>query len=130
VIPGLIVALLAIAALVYVSGPIRHPRPALDDDLQTSDAEDRKVAALTAILDLETERDVGKLSETDFAELRTDYERDALAALAELDAADEVSDTDPLEREIAALRRSLSAERCSNCGAVRPGGTTCSRCGA
>lgn len=135
-IPGLIVALLAIVALIYVSAPIRRApildngAPLLDDDGPTSDAAARKVAALTAILDLESERDVGKLSEADLDELRSTYEHEALAALAELDAAKAVPAADPLEREIAALRHRLSQDRCPSCGAARPAGTTCARCGA
>ena len=129
-IPGLVVALLAIVALIYVSASIRRPPAVLDDDGATSEAEARKVAALTAILDLESERDVGKLSEADLVELRSTYEHNALAALAELDAAEALSGADPLEREIAALRRRISQDRCPSCGAARPAGTTCARCGA
>ena len=130
VIPGLVVALLAIVALIYVSAPIRRPPAVLDDDGPTSEAEARKVAALTAILDLESERDVGKLSDADLAELRSTYEYEALAALAELDAAEALPAADPLEHEIAALRHRLSQDRCPSCGAARPAGTTCARCGA
>lgn len=129
-IPGLVVALLAIVALIYVSAPIRRPPPIPGDDELTSRAEARKVAALTAILDLESERDVGKLSEADLAELRSTYEHDALVALAEIDAAQALPATDPLEREIAAMRHRLSRDRCPSCGAARPAGTTCARCGA
>ena len=129
-IPGLVVALLAIVALIYVSAPIRRAPPILDDEGDTSEAEARKIAALTAILDLESERDVGKLSEADLAELRSTYEHDALAALADLDAAEALPATDPLEREIASLRHRLSRDRCPSCDAARPAGTTCARCGA
>ena len=122
-------------ALIYVSAPIRRPPileegPIPDDDPATSETQARKVAALTAILDLESERDVGKLSETDLAELRSIYEQEALAALAELDAAEALPAADPLEREIATLRHRLSRDRCPRCGAARPAGTTCARCGA
>ena len=134
-IPGLVVALLAIIALIYVSAPIRRAplddgASILDDEGDTSEAEARKIAALTAILDLESERDVGKLSEADLAELRSTYEHDALAALADLDAAEALPATDPLEREIASLRHRLSQDQCPSCGAARPAGTTCARCGA
>lgn len=128
-IPGLIIALLAVLALVYVTGPVRKP-DAIEEDAAPPEAETTKIAALTAILDLESERDVGKLSETDLVELRTTYEREALAALAELDAAQDLGVEDPLEREIAAMRERLSAERCPRCGAHRQVGTTCTRCGA
>lgn len=129
-IPGMIVAVLAVLALIYVSAPVRHPRPDADDDQATPEAEARKVAALSAILDLESERDMGKLAEADFDELRSTYEHDALLALAELDAAEALPATDPLEREIAAMRERLRAGRCPKCGADRAPGATCSRCGA
>jgi len=129
VIPGLIIALLAVLALAYVTGPLRRPG-AIEDDIAPPEAETRKLTALTAILDLESERDVGKLSEADFVELRSTYESEALAALAELDATDDLGTEDPLEREIAAMRARLSAERCPQCGTHRPVGTTCTRCGA
>lgn len=127
-IPGLIVALLAVAALAYVTGGLRRPGP-IDDGVAPSEPEMRKLAALTGILDLETERDAGKLTEADFAELRSTYEREALAALAELDATPDPNIEDPLEREIAAMRARLSLQKCPHCGAHRPG-TTCTRCGA
>lgn len=129
-IPGLIVAFLAVLALIYVSAPIRRPQQDVDDAQGTPEAEARKVAALTAILDLESERDMGKLSDADFEELRSTYEHDALIALAELDAAEALPATDPLEREIAAMRERLRAGRCPRCGATRAPGATCSRCGA
>lgn len=129
-IPGLIVALLAVVALIYVSAPIRRPHPDIADDRDTSESEMRKVAALTAILDLESERDMGKLSDPDFDELRSTYEHDALVALAELDAAEVTPVSDPLEQEIAAMRERLRAGRCPRCGTARAPGATCSRCGA
>jgi hypothetical protein len=124
-----IVALVAVAALAYVAVPLRRgPRRAFPG---ASDAVERigerKAAALTAIIDLEEERDVGKLSEPDFELLREQYEREALRALQELDAiqATELSDEE-LEAEIAAARARMV---CPSCGRVSPTGGRCSRCG-
>ena len=80
-----------------------------------------------AIVDLEGDRTMGKLSEPDFEALRADYESQALAALRELDALGELSARDrELEAEIAQVRARL---RCPSCGGARVGSERCSRCG-
>ncbi|HEY7876332.1 MAG TPA: 50S ribosomal protein L32, partial [Actinomycetota bacterium] len=100
----------------------------------------RKRAALTAILDMEDERDAGKLSDVDFAALRHEYEAEAAAALVELDALRGSGGTidESLEAEIAAIRARLqddspraaaSLEECPTCGTPRVPGRTCERCG-
>lgn len=126
----LIVGLLAVAALAFVAAPLRR-RDTPEPFDPTSELEDKKLVALTAILDLESERDVGKLSDEDFRELRTVYEAQALDALRELDTMSHVEGTDPLEKEIARVRARISARRCPNCGAERkPGAAPCPACGA
>jgi hypothetical protein len=124
-----IVAVLAVAALAYVATPLRRgPRRAFPDKSDdVARIGERKAAALTAIIDLEEERDVGKLSVRDFELLRDQYEREALTALHELDAiqASELGDEE-LEAEIAAARALLV---CPSCGRPSPTGEQCSRCG-
>ena len=123
------IAVLAVAALIYVAAPLRRgPRFEVDTGpTPQEEARDDKVVALAAIVDLEQERDAGKLSADDFAFLRGEYERDALEALRKLDATGETSLDDELEREIAAARQRLA---CPSCGAPRDAGTPCARCGA
>ena len=127
-----VIAALAVAALAFVAAPIRRK----EQDVVTDPAlelEEQKMVALTAILDLESERDVGKLSEEDFAELRAVYEVQALDALHRLDGvtAPAADSTDPLETEIARVRARLSSSRCPECGGPRrPGTDACPRCGA
>jgi hypothetical protein len=124
-----IVALLALAALAYVAAPLRRgPRRAFPHRSgEVARIGERKAAALTAILDLEEERDVGKLSEQDFRLLRDQYEKEALAALRELDAlqSSELGD-EALEAEIAAARARMV---CPSCGRPNPSGGRCPRCG-
>lgn len=129
---ALVVAVIAVAALAYVAAPLRrHERPAEDQRDPLAELEETKTVALTAILDLENERDVGKLSDEDFAELRAVYEKQALDALHQMDRVPAAEVTDPLEREIAQVRDRLSAGRCSACGARLPtGASVCARCGA
>jgi hypothetical protein len=125
----ILVGLAAVAALTYVVVPIaRGPRVQLRDPGRAEEAEARKHSALSAIIDLEAERDAGKLSEQDFDTLRRSAEAEALAALAEADlvASTELNDDD-LEREIAEMRQRLA---CPTCGALRAPGEGCARCDA
>lgn len=129
-IAAVIVALLAAAALLYVTAPLRKPdveELPSGPSLQQS-AIERKATALTAILDLEEEAGVGKLTQGELETLRAEYEREALLALEQLDriAATPPAD-DPLEAEIAAMKERLA---CPSCGAVRTSGGACSRCDA
>jgi hypothetical protein len=124
-----VIAALAVAALAFVATPIRRKDQGAVID-PTFELEEQKVVALTAILDLESERDVGKLSEEDFSELRAVYEAQALDALHRLDGI-VAEGSDPLEAEIARVRERMSASRCPACGAPRrPGADVCARCGA
>ena len=124
------IALLTLAALVYVTLPLRR-----EDEMEIRgesaalrDAHDRKESALTAIIDVEEEAQVGKLSAEELETLRYEYEREALAALEQLDRMNATPDSDAsLESEIAAMRERLA---CPTCGSMREPGGACSRCDA
>jgi len=130
VIQALLVVTLALAVLAWVVVPLRRG-PKVDEplpSLQLEEADARKRAALVAIVDLETERATGKLSEGDFVTLRAGYEEQALVALREADALrDSTDDDEELEHEIAAIRERL---RCPDCGAARRPGESCEQCGS
>jgi hypothetical protein len=135
VIPVLIVAVLAVIALVWVLGPIRRGVGRdVDPDSRVEEAVAQKEAALTAIVDIENERELGKLSDADFEVLRAEYEREALAALRALEAAEIADEDDRLEAEIAALKAQLgsvsSTATCPECGADRTPGRPCPTCGS
>jgi hypothetical protein len=124
-----VVAFLACAALAYVALPLGQRRgrkeeaPSAEGELDA-----QKTTALAAIVDLENERLVGKLSEEDFEILRAQYEAEALRALTELDALrarEDGPDDASLEAEIAEMRRRLA---CPRCGRVRTADGTCSQC--
>ncbi len=135
-----VVAVLACAALAYVALPLAGRRvhaptePSPEEELDA-----RKTAALTAIVDLETERAVGKLSEGDFEVLRSRYEAEALQALAEIDdlvrgagrarrsplRVTPAEDDRAVEDEIAAMRERLE---CPRCGGLRSASGTCPEC--
>lgn len=141
-ISAFVVAALALLALAYVSAPLRERDRSLpDDSTDVAELVGRKRAALTAILDMEEERDAGKLSPADFALLRREYEAEAAAALAELDALQSPARSDAdLEAEIAAIRARLltretrheeaELEPCPSCGTPRAPGRACERCGS
>ena len=126
----ILVAVLAGIALAYVAAPLTRPDTAelADGPRLQEEANERKASALTAILDLEEEARVGKLTEGELGSLREEYEREALLALEQLDlmGARPLAD-DPLESEIAAMKKRLA---CPSCGAVRTSGGACSRCDA
>jgi len=76
-----------------------------------SSAADRKEAALAALRELEFEYQTGKVSDEDYATLRTRYAREALGAR------DELGET-------------VDSESCTACGAaIREGAKFCSACG-
>jgi hypothetical protein len=110
-IPAVLVVILGLAALVFVLRPLR--RGPVRDEAETpqliQEAEERKDSALLAIIDIEEERSVGKLSDADFDSLRSQYEIEALRALRELDelGAESGSADDAIEAEIARIRSRL-----------------------
>lgn len=126
----LVIAVLAAMALVYVASPLAGgtSREEPGSSALFEEADGRKRAALAAIIDIEDEKEVGKLSQVDFDVLRTEYEAEALTALAELDALSPGTySDDDIEAEIAAMRAQLA---CPSCGALRQAGTVCERCGS
>jgi hypothetical protein len=129
----IVVILLLGLALAYILTPLRRAdRPGGPDPKAAgaaeADAQDKKTGALTALVDIEDEREVGKLSAADFELLRQEYEAEAMAALRELDDIHFTLRTDEaLEAEIAAVRAGLE---CPSCGGARPPDEPCPRCGA
>lgn len=125
-----IVSLAALAMFAYVLSPLRSgPRRDIPStSMRAEDAEEKKRAALTALIDIEEERSIGKMSEADFDSLRAEYEAEALEALIELDGLDATPDVDQeLETEISALKTKMT---CPSCGSLRQPGKACAQCGA
>jgi hypothetical protein len=126
VIAAMIVGLFVLGGVIYVVAPLR--RPAVFDarsDGLVGEALTRKKSALDALIEIEEERAIGKLSTVDYAALRKEYEFEAVRALRELD---NLGGSDAaLEAEIAEMRERLT---CPNCGALRSQGEPCPRCGS
>lgn len=126
---AIVIGVLTVVAVAYIVAPIGKLGRRIEESVPESAPEERKRVALTGILDLEEERDGGKLSEAEFTDLRGRYERDAVEALKELDhRAPSAELDDRLEREIASAREKL---RCGTCGAPRGiDATRCPSCGS
>jgi hypothetical protein len=124
---AVVVSLLALAALAYVVVPaLKHsddPAPAPE----AADAEQKKLRALGAILDLESEYESGRITSDELEVLRVEHERDAIDAMRELDVLEMTLSDDDLEAAIAAERDRL---KCPSCGAPRGDQERCSACGA
>jgi len=140
---------LAVGALAFVLYPLffatpHEPRTHTPD----SDAPDN---AIVALREIEFDRATGKLSDTDYAELRRTYTERALSEMRTAAA----QDVDPVEARVRAyraqhrecptcgLRPEPDAIYCSSCGnyldqvcpdcgaeVSEPGATFCSTCGA
>ena len=105
-----VVILLGLAAVWFIAQPLLSgPRIEPDErSIPQSEADERKRVALGAILDLEEERDSGKLSANDFDSLRLTYEAEAVAAIKDLDEI-RPDGEDALEAEIARIRRRMDS---------------------
>jgi hypothetical protein len=157
---------LALGALYYVLQPILKPAPparkqapASGDDVDPPTEAAAMQDAIDALREVEFDKETGKLSDSDYATLRSRYTEAALAAMRAEDAglpgADAVASDDEAEKLIRRFRRpgaecvacgprpEPDAKYCSSCGrflgdrcgqcgapAADPGARFCSSCGA
>jgi hypothetical protein len=123
----LLIAALAAGALFYVARPLLRGAEAgpPEESVLVDEAAQRKQAALRAIVDVEEEHEIGKLSRDEYESLRSAYEAEAAGAMVELDALSGLAEDDALEAEIAAMRERMT---CPNCGALRAQGEACPSC--
>jgi len=121
-------------------GPRRTAPRAPEAAAPRPSAPDAPIDAIAALREVEFDRETGKLSDSDYATLKAEYTRDALAALRAQDVApSSVSDAEVEAMILAyrAPRRSCAtcgprpepdALYCSTCGRFLAG--ECARCGA
>jgi hypothetical protein len=130
--PLVVGTLLAVAAVAYVLYPLlfgsapasRRPiglpviAPAADED------------AIVALREIEFDRATGKLSDTDYAELKSRYTARALAAMrARGEGGADASPEDLVEATVLAYRARLKS--CARCGPrPEPDAVYCSSCGS
>ena len=102
------------AALAFVAWPLVRPTPTSQQADPAAGDEaafaSRRQAIYDEILELELDRQVGKLSDADFRELSEAALERAASVLAEADASQAATD-EHLEREIASVRESLNRAR-------------------
>lgn len=141
-------ALVALAAVALIIGPLTRPGqgPVAGADEPEDIEETPKGMALTALREIEFDRETGKLSDDDYAALKSKYTAEALAILrlessdrgaaapspATTASASAASGGDAVEAMIADRVRTMQAGsiRCRSCG-PRPESDAlfCSSCG-
>lgn len=129
----LVVGAVAVVVLlgIWVLRPLlgRGRRPIAPADTRRAELLETKHAVYRSILDLELDRELGKVAQADYQELRREHEEEALGLLRELDEEGALAGTGPqdpgglngtdgsgsgddaldvLEREIAAARQRRS----------------------
>ena len=120
---------LAVGALAFVLYPLFFdtrgvaPRP-------TPRAVAQGESAIVALREIEFDRATGKLSDSDYNELKANYAPRALAELRSADgAAAGATAVDPVEARVLAYRR--ARKECGTCGLrPEPDAIYCSTCGA
>lgn len=129
-------ALVGVSLLWLVFEPLftaARPRAvsALDLEAFEEDEDTRSGVALTALKEIEFDRETGKLSDDDYAFLKQKYTVEALTALrSESDDVGPDVETQVAARVAAIRGEASSTAACSGCGAgVEPGARFCPSCG-
>lgn len=149
VIPLAVGTVLALGGLSLVLAPLindgSEAATKVKPRVRTGPAPEASDGAVAALREIEFDRETGKLSDSDYAELKSRYTRAALDELRASDAANAsmnavaVLEIDPVEAAISRARAQQKscidcgprsepdATYCSNCGRFFPG--QCSHCG-
>ena len=126
---------LLLGLLLYLGRPLLREEQsrAVPMDGGTQRLFERKEQLLGAIVELELDREIGKVPEEDFQRLFAQLESEALATIGELDQLNGAGSSElerRIEAEVAALRQSALAPSCPQCGAAkRDGDRFCPQCG-
>ena len=124
---------LLLGLLLYLGRPLLTGGRAGAATRPTRQLFERKEQLLGEIVELELDRELGKVSAEDFHRLFAELEAETLAIIGELDRLNGASSGQferRIEEEVAALRRKTAASRCHGCGALRrEGDLFCPQCG-
>jgi hypothetical protein len=124
--------LLAVGALAYVLYPLLAGVTAVSVGRQRSARESAgamEQEAVVALREIEFDRATGKLSDTDYDELRTRYTERALQAMRAGTASAAPAAEDAAEAAVLAYRARM--KRCARCGPrPEPDALYCSNCGS
>lgn len=121
--------ILALAALTFVLYPLFSEVRPRRTVVRSAEVEPTPAqAAIAALREVEFDRETGKLSDADYAKLKADYTREALAAMRTQDATGVSVGDDEVEAAILKYRTHVSS--CPTCG-PRPESDAiyCSSCG-
>ena len=137
-----VICLMAICLVVGVGEPLARRRlystRAAESDNDTERLLLQKEMLYGAIRDLDFDFQTGKVDQKDYAELRQQFEGEAVQILRQLDAADPLVALDhEIEQQVLALRRHSAStvcgahrEACSGCGTLLDDGENfCPCCG-
>ncbi|HEX5436228.1 MAG TPA: c-type cytochrome biogenesis protein CcmI [Gemmatimonadaceae bacterium] len=123
--------ILALGALAFVLYPLFSDAPrrrVVPADPPRAAEPTRAESAIAVLREVEFDRETGKLSDADYATLKAEYTREALAAMRQEDAAATADDAQ-IEAAILAYRRQ-PASICPACGPrPEPDAVYCSSCG-
>ena len=125
---------LLLGLLLYLGHPLLTSGRAGVASGPTRQLFERKEQLLGEIVELELDRELGKVSAEDFQRLFAELEAETLAVIGELDRINGASTSQferRIEEEVAALRQKTATSRCHSCGALRrEGDLFCPQCGA
>ncbi|MFQ6113979.1 MAG: zinc ribbon domain-containing protein [bacterium] len=133
----LILLMILLATTAYVTKPYWQRRTAVKRDAsngQLTDLIERRDNLLAAIKEIEFDRQTGKISAEDFAEMNTKYRTEAVTVLKRIDALQGNNRASKkLEAELQRMRsqrKKIGAKFCPECGSsVRIEDRFCSACG-
>lgn len=118
---------LGVGALAFVLYPLFFSAPDVTRG-SASAAPAPEASAILALREIEFDRATGKLSEADYAELRTTYAGRALKELRDAKDAKKSEVLDPIEARVRAFR--MTHRDCPTCGLrPEPDAVYCSTCG-
>lgn len=131
-------AILLLAVVFYTAGPLLASRGRLfrqTNSAQVRQLTEQKEQLYATIKELEFDRQLGKLLETDYLHLREDVEQQALVVLHDLDQLNggptHLEWQESLEKEILQRRTVSTPAVCPSCAIpLRPDDLFCSQCGA
>lgn len=132
--PTLCSVALLLGLLLYLGRPLLMSGRAGAASRPTRQLFERKEQLLGEIVELELDRELGKVSAEDFQRRFAGLEAETLAVIGELDRLNGASSHQlerRIEEEVAALRQKTAAPRCRSCGVLRrEGDLFCPQCGA